>query len=260
MNAHNTTARVFGANPFVEGMQWTGKWLVLSGAVFVGSMLDCLQEVSVAVIVIFVSLQGFRPFLRFTRSLVADRKKCRKETDDLKEVGIENAKHLRHLDTSQAGSVLCLANAIHSSSDRLNKKEAGELFLAVAEQEWDAECVPIATSAQQAPILGVLGSLLGLMSGIGRLTVAMAGDGPEEMQVAFSQLFNAMGTMVTTTLAGCAGALLLSGLAAISHSAVQRHIAELRMIAALMGGATADSQTSPIRRNKLDTLFGGRTR
>ena len=120
----------------------------------------------------------------------------------------------------------------------MSKQEAADLFLDVAEQNWNAELMPLTTSSEQAPLLGLGGSLVGMIGGISSLSGAISVNAADGMLPGFLDLVNSMSTMITTTLAGCFGAFLLIGLSAIANSGLARHLAELRMIATLMIGDT----------------------
>lgn len=252
MQANNNTSLAFSHDPWADGAHWTAKCFLLAGAIFIGEMLGHLQATCIGVIVVFVGCQGLLPYFRFAGSLLRDKRKCHGEKQQLQDIDVEHTNQLSNIDASDAGSIFKLIAAIKASEERLSKTEASDRFLEVAEQRWEAQLTPIITSAEQSSGLGLGGSLLGLISGLKPLMTAMSGSDLDATQEAFGQMFAAMGIMVTTTLVGCAGALLLIGLAAIGTNAVKWHVADLRMVAGLMASDGPDSNE-----DETDSLFGG---
>ena len=229
-----STARTFFGDTFGEGMQWTFKSLFVALIIGIGWKTGYLQETCIGVIAAFVFLQGFLPYCRLAIRLNKDRHKCREEKIALQDFPVENAHRFAEIDARDAGSIFKLVAAIEANRDRMGKSEAANLFLGVAEQEWKSELRPVVTSAELSPFLGLGGSLIGMIAGIASLAAAMGGNSADEMLTSLSPLFNSMSVMMTTTLTGCFGAFLLTGLAAIATNSIERHLADLRMIAGLM--------------------------
>jgi len=222
------TSELFSQKPWGDGLLWATKCVGLASVIGAGWMTGYLQATCVMAIIGFVVWQGLLPFAGLSRDLDLDIQRCHGEKVELQDCGIELASAFTNLDTRESGSIFRLCVAIKKNEDRLNKAEAVGLFLEVAEKHWKKKLLPIDNAAEQAPLLGLGGSLLGILGALANL----ANTGAESVG-----LHQSMAVMVSTTLAGCAGALLLIGLAAIARGAIDRHLAELQLIAALLFGS-----------------------
>lgn len=230
------SAQVFAQRPDWLWWGWSSKCVAIAVTIIVGWMIGQLLIVSVLAILSFVATQGVRPSRSLAVAIADDASLCRDEKSELQRLGPDAFEYLDQIDTSDAGSLLRLLLAIRLTSDRTDTSEALDHLTRVAKQSWERQLAPIDLAAEQAPLMGLGGSLLGLATSLsgGQGTDLMAG----------------IGTMVCTTMAGCAGSFLLLGLASINRTSIDRHIAELRMTAAQLLGI--DDQRND---NGFESLF-----
>jgi len=214
------------AEIFIQQLPSTGrKWMVqcatMAGVIGAGWVTGQLQFTCVAVIGTFVFSFGLVPFWSLAKSLKLDSQRCLDEKGVLQTSRIEVADKIARVNQADMGSVFLLLASIKNSEGRVGKRQAVKLFLEVAREQWLEMLSPVQIAAEQAPLLGLFGSLLGILSSLNN----SAGD---------ISLEASMATMVSTTIIGCAGAFLLIGLAARGGKAVDRHIAELEFLASLI--------------------------
>lgn len=223
--------------PYREGSEWMAKCCGLIAAIACGWVMGELQLFCLVAIAAFVVVQGLIPFFRVTQRLAIDQGRCQFEVQELKTSGLELAERLPGLDRAEMGTVFRLAIAVQQSTGRTSKEEAATRFLDNDAESWQHAVSPLDNSSEQAPLLGLGGSLLGILQSLNQL-----GD----LEGGLGALGEAMSTMVSTTLVGCGCALLLMGLAAIANNAVARHLTYLRRIAGLMGpGGEENDRNQP---------------
>jgi biopolymer transport protein ExbB/TolQ len=221
----------FQGSLFREGRQWIAKCLLFVLIIVTGWLVDYLQTACVVAIGLFIVAQGILPFLAIAKDLQADRRQCREEKRVLQQSAASEAGRLLEIDVTEAGSIFKLLAAIKRAAGRVAQEEAAERFLAAMEQQWQERLRPLDDAAEQAPVLGFGGSLLGILSGLGSMQTL--GDAGFSAGVA---------TMASTSLIGCVGALVQAGLASSAQAAVTRHLAELRVIAALLLGSDNENR------------------
>jgi len=146
------------------------------------------------------------------------------------------------MDMSEAGTVLRMYAAIKASEGRMSKNETIDVFLAVERHRWQEQLISLDNAADQTPVLGLAGSLIGILGSLG------AGANIEMLQ-------QAMSVMISTTLLGCCGAVWLIRLHGIGQSAIDRHVAELEIIAKFM----IDDNDSGDDIDSFDSLLGGKS-
>lgn len=231
--------RFFSESPTAECSRWLAKCGALAAGVGVGWGVGLLQEASVGAIGTFTFAQGLRPAAAVARELWRDIQSCSAERSLLQQISSSDAERVANGGGHDAGTLFRLIQFALRNQGRVSKEEAAKLFVAIEEYEWDRRLEPLANARDQAPTLGMFGTVIGLGAGVSEL--ADGSGGSAGMAVA-------IGTALTTTLAGCAGAFVLVGLHSILRRRVDRHLAEVRLTASLLltgaAGATDDSSGS----------------
>lgn len=210
-----------GKTPLREGFEWTGKSVACVGLIGTGWQLGKLQLAVNSVIGGFVLTQGVIPFVRLSRRIGADRRCNFKAVRELQEYGTDWIAALVNQDLTGAGTIYeCLA-AIQAADGRLNNDDVAEELLEVVKQDLQAMLLPLEAAAALTPVLGLGGSILGV---IGILT---AGGDDAAVQAAMTTMFSSTGV-------GCAASFLLGGLAAIGQSAINRHMSAVKLVVQLL--------------------------
>ena len=96
--------------------------------------------------------------------------------------------------------------------------------MCIRDRYWTERLAGLVESGDMSPAIGLAGSLLGSLAAFQTLAAGAGGDG-------MAPLFVAAGVMMLTTLAGCAGYLLGTGLATKAQAAVIKFGADLDVLA-----------------------------
>ena len=236
-----STAMTFTRRVGRDARKWTAIWAMLIAAVMCGWVTGHLSLASMIVIGVFVIWQGLLPYGRFVRPLAGDIAACSEEKQIIQQLTQEKLDQLRSLNAPGSGSLLRLLQAMLQQQDPRRRQAALHQFLLVARRRWEALLEPVETAAGMAPMLGLGGSLIGMVDALRHLANVGLQDGP-------GSLIEAMVTMASTTMAGCIGALLLIGLVELGRTALNTHLAELEM----WGGQLLDQ---PLEDDDLYQLF-----
>lgn len=212
----------FGGTPGTDGIGWTLKCGGMAGAVAIGWSVGQLSNTCLGLIGGFTAIRAVKPYVGSMSELAADKRLCKDERDALIGTPIEDIEDVFGIDVAQAGSVFKLAKMLCISSNRVSKKEAVKAFFAAFDAYWNARLSPLQDAADQAPVLGLAGSLLGIVAALAAL-----GGGDANNQA----LFDAMSTMALTTLSGGGAYILISGLARDAANQVAKHRSDLMFIA-----------------------------
>lgn len=211
-----------GVAPGVHGVGWCGKCLGMAGAVGVGWSVGQLSSTCLGLIGGFTVLRAIGPYLGSMSELAADKRLSKDERNALIGTPIEDIEDIFGIDETQAGSVFKLAKMLCMSSNRISKKESTESFFEAFDSYWDERLSPLQDAADQAPVLGLAGSLLGIVAALAALGGGDAGN---------QALFDAMSTMALTTLFGGGAYILISGLARDASNQIAKHRSDLMFTA-----------------------------
>jgi biopolymer transport protein ExbB/TolQ len=215
---------LFTEDPKRDGRVWMRKCFVLGSIVLVGWLTGYLQAASILAIAIFGVVQGILPYRSVIAAYLRDANSCRQEKAALQNLTFAQAANIAQIQTPNMGTLFRGVQFILAQQDRLDGKAALSVFLALERSIWEKRLAPLANSVEQAPTLGLFGTVVGLALGMGELT---ASAGPQGMVAA-------IGTALGTTLAGCVAGFLLSGLYSIAETGVERHLAEIKLLLSLL--------------------------
>lgn len=220
-----SSSRLFSGATSEPGVSWMINLSIIVSVIGVGWYAGRLQETTLIVIGVFVFLRGVVPYLKTMSALKVDKHRCFLEREQFIKAfsSAENVNKLLSFNTKDAGSVFLLFQAIQTSClEGLDPIKATKLFLERFDNYWTERLSSLNEASDQSPVLGLGGSLLGFVSALGNFPIEGEGGG---------SLFAALATVSTTTLAGCCGYLLLSGLLMAANNAVEQHRADLQEIA-----------------------------
>jgi len=92
------------------------------------------------------------------------------------EISVNDGASFETIDESDAGSVFKLAKVITTSSNRATKQEASDTFFSSYDSYWERVLSPLEDAADQAPVLGLSGTLLGMVAALPSLGAAGGND------------------------------------------------------------------------------------
>ncbi len=238
-----------------------GGWLILCAAfvaaAWAGIQSDQLFLTTLGLIFGFVLAQGVIPALILILELQGDAKKCRREESVFRTITLEELRNLPRRSRRRTGSLYALIYAVCFHASRITKSQAVESFLKVVAETYRARLERIQLSSEQAPLLGLAASMVGILLTLLHLGTAMQSQDQEVIRASFADAFSAFSVMVATTLAGCAGSFVVMGLASIADTAANRHLAELRLLGDLLittDDDLPDSQTREHRDEESDDM------
>lgn len=203
------------SNPILVGSAWIGKCLAAGIAVVVAWQTGSLKEVTLLIIVGFVLFRGVLPFFLAMRELLTDMSRSREERQVLASVSVVKADEIADQDSSEAGSYFKLVQAVIVSRDRMSATTATRAYLSRFDAYWTAKLQSLADAGEFCPMLGLMGTLCGLVLLL------------EQLGADTKSLLPALSTVFQTTLAGVFGYLTVSGLASIARNAVGKFRSEL---------------------------------
>ena len=243
------TVNLFGQVANRHDSVWTVKCVLIAGAIAFGWIWDCLKTTCSSVIALFVVSEGVLPYLKFVRGIKHDQLLCRVALEHMQEMETEWREewdqYLAAKDLKDASSLEKMYAAMQQSCETSSKQKVAKSFLALEGERWRQQLTSLEVAAQQTPMLGLGGSLIGCLSSL----VATAGS---------PGLQDSMATMFLTTLVGCAGSFYLLGLSEIGNGRIDRHIAELEAVANyLIDGKSPDGQDDDSVDDSFVSLFEG---
>ena len=214
-----------------EGLGWIAKCSLIGGAVAAGAAANQLSNTCLGVIGVFSLTQAIVPYFKSMAELRADKATCRAERTALQEIPIEKLDRVLAIDAQHSGSVFKLAKLILASPDQTTIADSEEAFLEAYDSHWERRLGSIADAATAAPVLGLSGSLLGIIAALAAL--GLAGND--------AALYQAMTTMATTTLVGGMAYVLILGLVRKAFEAVNQHRSDLKFTAKMLSRIDAAS-------------------
>ncbi|TWU59590.1 MotA/TolQ/ExbB proton channel family protein [Crateriforma conspicua] len=230
MSSHE---RAFGGPPPGSGgMEWGAKCGLMAGVVGVGWSVGQLSNTCLGLIGGFTAFRAVKPYVGAMSELSADKRLCRDEREALIGTPIDDIEDVFGIDESQAGSVFRLAKLLCSTSNRVSKEEVTTAFFAAFDAYWEERLSSLQDAADQAPVLGLAGSLLGIVAALAALGSSAADN---------QALFDAMSTMALTTLLGGSAYVLISGLARDAANQVARHRSDLMFVAKMLSRGDEDT-------------------
>ena len=201
-----------------------GNDTLIGGAGAAGAAANQLSSTCLGVIGVFSLTQAIVPYFKAMAELRADKATCRAERAALQEIPIEKRDRILAIDAQQSGSVFKLAKLILASPDQTAMADSEEAFIEAYDSHWARQLGPISDSATAAPVLGLSGSLLGIIAALAAL-----GQAGNE-----AALYLAMTTMATTTLVGGMAYVLILGLVRKAVEAVNQHRSDLKFTAKML--------------------------
>lgn len=214
---------IFTSRSGESGAAWGLGCIAMSCAVVAGYACGQLLWSCLGLIAAFAVWRGGLPYLKHFGpggELPADRKDCRDEREILIDVPAERKEEVLSIDSDGVGSVMHLVRMAAGSHGRLTPDELWETFAGLFDSHWEQRLGPLKDAAEQAPVLGLAGSMLGLVDA---LSVLAAGADK-------AALYEAMSTTSLTTLAGGAAYVLLSGLHRAASNQVNSHRGDLEFV------------------------------
>lgn len=219
--------RIFDDLLIREARQWQTKCGLIALLISFGWLIGLLQVVCNLLILAFGITQGAKVFWRFAKKLDPIRAVAREEFGVMRSTPVESMaewdKELETMDLRGAGPVLKMYAAISKNQDRTSKREIVSACLEAEEQSLQQQLAPVRDAGEMCCLLGLTGSLLGILQAVS------SGGGVEAIE-------QSMGVMASTSAMGACLAIILMGLSTLGSSAIDRHIAELRLAANLMPG------------------------
>ncbi|MCA9026707.1 MAG: MotA/TolQ/ExbB proton channel family protein [Planctomycetaceae bacterium] len=215
----------FRQNPNRDSLRWMLTWVLLIVAITIGWFLEQLTPACLLAIGLFVIVQGLIPYYQFSGSLTLDVSRCGEEKGLLQRIAANLWQQIAADHGQGSGSLMRLTVALLREPPERRRSALRE-FIQLARCRWEAYLQLVETTAATATMLGLGGSLIGLAAALQKMGAAEG----------VKSLAPAMHLMVTTTVLGCAGAMLLIGLEARGRSALNSHLAELE----LWGGRLLD--------------------
>lgn len=209
------------------GTAWIGKCFLMVCIVGVGAAIGKLSITCIGLILVFTLFRAVIPYFNLVNELRNDRCECRLEREALMEIPTNDLAELIEIDNDEDGSVMKMARLAALSSDQMTVKQIWETFSSSYDSYWDSKMGPLQDSADQAPVLGLAGSLLGIVAALSALGSGAADN---------NALFEAMSTMALTTLVGGGAYVLISGLYRDAFNQVESHRSDLLFIAKNMNG------------------------
>jgi len=225
---------IFQTNLAAQGTRWILMCVLVVAAIAAGWHYDQLSLACNVVIVAFVLIQGVAPYLALQASFMKDVEECRQDLKPFQSLSIGKLLEVAKMPSDGACSLTKLIIGMLSNRDRMTKSDALQFSLDLARRDWEAKAAPLETASDVAPMLGLGGSLVGLLSGLAAMAQSFNSADGLVMDTGLGTLMAGMSTMITTTIFGCLGALLMIGLASRSNKAIDRHIAELGMVGSLV--------------------------
>ena len=205
----------FGQRPNADLRRTALGVAMLASAIAAGWWFGQLTIVCLVMIGLHVWWQGLIPISRAIGEIDTDTHHCAEEMGAFQRAPVESLSVFETLDTSDAGSLMKLVAAVALSGDRMEPERALEIHLKEIRQPQEARLKQAATAAEQATMLGLGGSFLGLLG-------SLQGG---------AELTDGVGTMLLTTLAGVLGAFALMGLGGAAGRALDRHMNDLEIAA-----------------------------
>ncbi len=200
MSTTTRTIPMFVSNVWGDGIRQLFIWCLIVFLLILAWNAGRLQTVCLIVI---GGLTLYRVFVdyfrRFASMLTIDAKRSAEEFNELKSVSADQIKELATIDTRGTGSLFQIISAIAKYSDRASKEVIVRRHLKVLRESLEAALQPVQDAVQKCPMLGLGGSLLGMLSALHEFSI---GGDPAAVSAGMSM-------MVSTTLAGCAAALSL---------------------------------------------------
>lgn len=222
MSGHNQAFD--GPPPGSAGMGWALTCGGMAGVVAAGWFAGQLSNTCLGLIGGFTAIRAIKPYAGSMSELASDKRLCRDEVDALTGTPIEDIEDLFGIDETRSGSVFKLVKLLTVSSNRTTKAEAVASFFEAFDSYWESRLSPLQDAADQAPVLGLAGSLLGIVAALAAL-----GGGAANNQA----LFDGMSTMALTTLTGGGAYVLISGLARDASNQVAKHRSDLMSVATM---------------------------
>ncbi len=208
-------------NPFVQRIvRCARRWLLVCFgyglAAIVGWMTDLLQPLLIA----FQIAYGVLAFLsawRTLRDIELSAGGCGAAWRELSQRPLQEV-----VDDSQFADTLLVRAAVAAQQSRHRSAERNlPAITAGMVEHLYAQTDRIALAAQAAPEMGLLGTTIGLWA-LFSSVAGLAGGGVEELSQGILAILSSIGLAVSTTLVGCATAVVLNSLHAFASGGVRR--------------------------------------
>lgn len=219
-----------------EGRFWMAQCSFLAGVVLVGLVVNQLATFSVGAILILAFVNGVSPYRRLSQNLKSASLENQLDDELLAGLSVHDADETligESESTLHELAILKKAHGIEGSGD------FDEALLNVVREPLDADAKRIGDAGEQAALLAVAGSMVGLAA-VG----SSLGD-----QAGVSAMAGGVVTMSATSVAGLFAAMSLLGLESRADVAVEKYINSLRV--RLAGIRLAPAKQDP----KHDSLF-----
>lgn len=238
---------IFRTTDDTAGLRWILACAAMAAVIAAGWMLNQLTACSLLLIVSFTIVRGVVPYFASTNHVAKDQGLCQEERSALVSTAAADSAELLSVDTTTAGSVFKLGSQIVAAGK--HSDQAVRAFFAAFDSYWSKRLAPMQDAADQAPVLGLAGSLIGIADAI----QSLANGNDNE------NLYSSLAVMALTTLCGGAAYILISGLARDAEGRVAQHRSDLQHVAGFFGNTdpgTNDDSTE----TSLNPLEFGRRR
>lgn len=218
----------FARDPIGPGVGWMTKCVGIAAIIGAGAFFGQLKNTCLVLLGGFTVIRGIVPFLSGMQELRTDQDRCAEEQEALSTISVNNVDQVRALsdEDDEAGSVFKMVQWIIDCRDRMAPETSVEVFLSRFDAYWEDRLSVLDEAADQGPVFGLGGSLLGLTAGLETFAAGAGGAEPGNPGV----LFSALSTMCLTTLAGCGAYMIIAGLSRLAQNAVAHHRAALKAI------------------------------
>jgi biopolymer transport protein ExbB/TolQ len=221
MKSETVTLRGPSFNPFTQKtVRLARRWLLVCGgyglAALVGWLTDLLQPLLIA----FQVAYGVLTFLsawRTLRDIELSAGGCGAAWRELSQRPLQEVVG----DANYTDTLLVRAAvAAQQSHQRSAERNLSAIAAGMVEHLY-AKADRITLAAQAAPEMGLLGTTIGLWA-LFSSVAGLAGGGVEELSQGILAILSSIGLAVSTTLVGCATAVVLNSLHAFASAGVRR--------------------------------------
>lgn len=199
-----------------EGRSWITQCFFLAGVVLAGLVIDQLAAFSVAAILVLAFTNGVVPYRRLTADLKSASLENQKDDDLLAEMSVDDADEVLSGESESTLHELAILKRSHGAEGGGDLDEA---LLQVVREPLDADVKRIGDAGEQAALLAVAGSMVGLAA-VG----STLGD-----QTGTAAMASGVVTMSATSVAGLFAAMALLGLESRAEVAVDQYVNSLRV-------------------------------
>ncbi|TWT43469.1 hypothetical protein [Botrimarina hoheduenensis] len=219
-----------------EGRSWVAQCFFLAGVVLVGLVIGQLATFSVLAIVVLAFVNGVSPYRRLTRGLASASLENQRDDELLAGASVHDADDVLIGQSDSTLHELAILKRAHHVEGGCDLDEA---LLNVVREPLDADVKRIGDAGEQAALLAVAGSMVGLAA-VG----SSLGD-----QAGVAAMASGVVTMSATSVAGLFAAMSLLGLESRAEVSVEKYVNSLRV--RLAGVRLAPAERGPNH----DSLF-----